>query len=93
MSETLRLQKAEHEFRRFINELCPFPAEHVAIGEPDPEVKPFVEVKRSEALNVFLAKNPEFNEFREPLWNVRREQDKFCFIKEQWHNLTNEISA
>ena len=93
MSQTLLLQKAQHEYRQFIRGLSAFRARHVEIGEPDPPVEPFVEVQPKHALDAFLIRHPEYNQFREQLLDVRSEQEKFFFIEERWQEIiaTNSV--
>ncbi len=93
MSQTSLLQKAQHEYRQFTRGLSAFRARHVAIGDPDPPVEPFVEVQPSDALDTFLIRHPEYNQFREQLMDVRSGEEKFFFVEERWQEVIATDSA
>lgn len=84
MSHSPQLQNALHDYQQFIRGLSAFRARNVAVTDPDPPVEPFVEVPRLQAVDVFLTRHLEYDEFREQLLDVRSKQEKFYFIEDRW---------
>lgn len=87
VSETLKLQKAQREYRKFIQGLSVCRARHTRLFERDPDFEPCVKVAPAEALNCFLRENPSYKPFRKDLGNARGDKDDFLFVKELWNRL------
>lgn len=81
------LQKAEYEYRQFINELSAFKARHVTLAEPDPPAIPFVPVGQDEALAVFWAQNPQYRDYQVELLK------EYYFDKEKWEEMKKDVAS
>ncbi len=83
-SQRLQLQRAEARYREFHNYLS---ASQAYNGYRDPIPLPIpIEVTRQAVLDCFLARNPQFDQFRAHLAEFRREifPTVFHLAKDRW---------
>lgn len=78
MSRKMKLEKAQADYRKFIND------HSASRNDPDLPAEQSIPVPPDEVLNEFLASRSEHEEFRGQLSNFPCKKGKFSFNKERW---------
>ncbi|MCX7427831.1 MAG: hypothetical protein NTW96_19660 [Planctomycetia bacterium] len=78
------LTRARRKYGEFIRHFSVDKASHTTFTHRTPPRRPFIQVKRAQALERFLRENPSFAKFREQLSVMYAEIRSFAFDKELW---------